>query len=75
MIQYEFERNKLPFWEKSKFPTEFELKIQEMNQFEIGLQFKGVQSLGLNFHKFTKILSWHNLQYYEFRLTHLYSKF
>jgi hypothetical protein len=26
MVQYEFERNKLPFWEKSKFPTELELK-------------------------------------------------
>jgi hypothetical protein len=26
MVQYEFERNKLPFWEKSKFVTKFELK-------------------------------------------------
>jgi hypothetical protein len=46
MVQNEFERNKVPFWEKSKFLTEFELKIQEMNQFEIGLQLKGVQSFG-----------------------------
>jgi hypothetical protein len=46
MVQYDFERNKLAFWEKSKFPIEFELKIPEMNQFEIGLQFKGVQSFG-----------------------------
>jgi hypothetical protein len=45
MIQYEIERNKLPFWEKSKFPIEFELKIQEMNQFAIGLQFKGFNPL------------------------------
>jgi hypothetical protein len=27
MVQYKFERNKLPFWEKFKFPIEFELKI------------------------------------------------
>jgi hypothetical protein len=46
MVQYELERNKLTFWEKSKFPTEFELKIQETNQFEIGLEFKRVQSFG-----------------------------
>jgi hypothetical protein len=46
MVQYEFERNKLPFWEKFKLPTEFELKIQETNQFEIGLKFKGVQPFG-----------------------------
>jgi hypothetical protein len=26
MVQYEFERYKLPFWEKSKFPTKFEFK-------------------------------------------------
>jgi hypothetical protein len=46
MVQYEFERNKLSFGEKSKFLTEFQLKIQETNQFEIGLKFKGVQSFG-----------------------------
>jgi hypothetical protein len=46
MVQYEFERNKLSVWEKSKFPTDFELKIQETNQFEISLKFKGVRSFG-----------------------------
>jgi hypothetical protein len=55
MIQYEFERNKLPFWEMSKFPAELELKIQEMNQFEIGLQFKGfnpLDKISINSRKF-----------------------
>jgi hypothetical protein len=43
-------------------------------QFETSLNFKGVQTFWGKSHKFTKTLSWHDLQYYKFRLTHLYSK-
>jgi hypothetical protein len=31
MLQDEFKRSKFPFGMKSKFPTEFELKIEEAN--------------------------------------------
>jgi hypothetical protein len=31
--------------------------------FEIGLNFKGIQTFEENFHKFTKIISSHDLQY------------
>jgi hypothetical protein len=41
MVQYEFERNKLPFWEKSKFPTEFELKIQKRINLTLACNLKG----------------------------------
>jgi hypothetical protein len=44
------------------------------NKFEFGLNFKWVQTFDEKFHIFTKILSWHDLQKCEFRLTHLYSK-
>jgi hypothetical protein len=49
-------------------------KIQEKIQFETYLNFKGVQTFEEKIYEFTKIIHWHDLQYWEFRLTHLYSK-
>jgi hypothetical protein len=38
------------------------------------LNFKGVQSLWEKSQKFTKIISWHDIHYCKFILTHLYPK-
>jgi hypothetical protein len=32
MVIDKFQWNNVPFWKKSKFPTEFELKIKELNK-------------------------------------------
>jgi hypothetical protein len=45
------------------------------SNFKLASNLKGVQTFDERFHKFTKNIFWHDLQYCEFRLTHLYSKF
>jgi hypothetical protein len=62
MEKDKFKRNNFPFGKKFKFPTEFELQIQELNCIEFGLNFKGVQTFWEKFHKCTKNISWHDLQ-------------
>jgi hypothetical protein len=49
-------------------------KSRNKNQFEFGLNFKGGPTFWEKSHKFTKNLFWHDLQYCQFWLTHLYSK-
>jgi hypothetical protein len=53
---------------------DFEIKSKKPIQFEFGSNFKGVQTFEEKFHKFTKNLSWHDLQGDEIRWPHMYSK-
>jgi hypothetical protein len=52
-----FKRNNYYFLLNYQFPLDLELKIQETNQIQNCLNFKGVQTIGKKFHKFTKNLS------------------
>jgi hypothetical protein len=55
------------FWLLFQFLLYLKLKIQEIFQIKVGLNFKGVQTFWEKSHKFTKILTPYNLQYCEFR--------
>jgi hypothetical protein len=72
MLEYNFRRNIFPSGSSSNSQHNMNYKFRDPNKVVFGLNFKGVQTLHKNFRKFTKNLSWHGLQYCEFRLTHLY---
>jgi hypothetical protein len=67
--------NNFAHWHNFIFSLDFMYKFGNKLKFESSLNFKGVQTFGEKFHKFSKNLSWHDLQAYEFRLAHLYKFF
>jgi hypothetical protein len=73
-VEDKFKRSNFPFGKEFEFQMDFELKIQEANEIWMQIEFKRASNLLGKINKFTKILAWHDLQYFEFRLTHLYSK-
>jgi hypothetical protein len=74
MLIDNFKQNKLSFWPNVKISLDFELQNSKQIHYECCLNFKGIQTFWQKSQNFLKILSSHDLQEYEFRLAHLYSR-